>query len=73
LEERDVNEFFDKATNLKVIDLLRQIAPSIVFTHPRHDYMLDHEQVHLLARSATFSYPVPNASSLPLQEGSIVP
>lgn len=73
LEEHDVNVFFDKATNSKTIDLLREIAPSLVFTHPRYDYMLDHEQVHLLARSATFSYPVPNASSLPLQEGSAVP
>lgn len=73
LEEHDVNVFFDKSTNSKAIDLLRDIAPSVVFTHPRHDYMLDHEQVHLLARSATFSYPVPNASSRPLQDGSAVP
>ena len=73
LEENDVSVFFDKATNSKAIDLLREIAPSLVLTHPRHDYMLDHEQVHLLARSATFSYPVPNASSRPLQDGSAVP
>ena len=35
--------------------------------------MLDHEQVHLLARGATFSYPVPNASPLPLVAASAVP
>jgi N-acetylglucosamine malate deacetylase 1 len=73
LEERDVNVVFDKASNRKAIDLFRRIAPSLVITHPRHDYMLDHEQVHLLARSAAFSYPVPNASNLPLVEGSAVP
>ena len=73
LEEHDVNVFFDKSTNRKVIDLFRHVAPSLVFTHPRHDYMLDHEQVHLLARSATFSYPVPNASLLTLRDGSAVP
>ena len=73
LEERDVNVVFNKSTIRKTIDLFRSIAPSLVFTHPRHDYMLDHEQVHQLARSATFSYPIPNASSLPLVEGSDIP
>ncbi len=73
LEERDVNVVFDKASNRKTIDLFRSIAPSVVFTHPRHDYMLDHEQVHQLARSAAFSYSIRNASSLPLVDGSIIP
>jgi LmbE family N-acetylglucosaminyl deacetylase len=73
LQEPDVQVVFDKATNRKAIDLFRQIAPSLVFTHPRHDYMLDHEQTHLLARSAAFSYPIPNASTLPLAAGSAIP
>jgi LmbE family N-acetylglucosaminyl deacetylase len=73
LDEPDVNVVFDKATNRKVIDLLRGIAPALLITHPRHDYMLDHEQVHLLARSAAFSYPIPNASTLPLIPGSAIP
>jgi LmbE family N-acetylglucosaminyl deacetylase len=73
LEERDVNVIFDKAANRKVIDLFREISPALVFTHPRQDYMLDHEQVHLLARSAAFSFPVPNASALPLVDGAAIP
>ncbi|MBX3427130.1 MAG: PIG-L family deacetylase [Pirellulales bacterium] len=73
LEERDVQVVADKPTLRKAIDLFRQIAPSIVFTHPRRDYMLDHEQVHLLARAASFSFPIPNASTIPVQAGSIVP
>jgi LmbE family N-acetylglucosaminyl deacetylase len=73
LEEPDIQVVFDKATNRKVIDLLRQIAPTLLFTHPRHDYMLDHEQVHLLARAAAFAYPIPNASQLPLLPGSAIP
>jgi LmbE family N-acetylglucosaminyl deacetylase len=73
LEEPDIQVVFDKATNRKAIDLLRRIAPTLLFTHPRHDYMLDHEQVHLLARSAAFSYPMPNASNLPLVPGSAIP
>ena len=62
LDEPDVQVVFDKPTIRKVIDLLRRVAPTLLFTHPRHDYMLDHEQVHLLARAAAFSYPIPNAS-----------
>ncbi|QEG37409.1 PIG-L deacetylase family protein [Bythopirellula goksoeyrii] len=73
LEEHDVNVIFDKTANRKVIDLFRSIAPSMVITHPRLDYMLDHEQVHLLARSAAFAYSIPNASKLPLVPGSKIP
>jgi LmbE family N-acetylglucosaminyl deacetylase len=73
LDEPDIQVVFDKATNRKAIDLIRRIAPTLLFTHPRHDYMLDHEQVHLLARSAAFSYSIPNASELPLVPGSAIP
>jgi LmbE family N-acetylglucosaminyl deacetylase len=73
LEERDVNVIFDRTSNRNAIDLFRQINPSLVFTHPRHDYMLDHEQVHLLARSASFSFPIPNASALPLPANATIP
>jgi LmbE family N-acetylglucosaminyl deacetylase len=73
LEEPDIQVVFDKPTNRKAIDLLRRVAPTLLFTHPRHDYMLDHEQVHLLARSSAFSYPMPNASALPLVPGSAIP
>jgi LmbE family N-acetylglucosaminyl deacetylase len=73
LDEPDVHVAFDKPTIQKAIDLMRFIAPTLLFTHPRHDYMLDHEQVHLLARAAAFSYPIPNASPLPLIDGSAIP
>ncbi len=73
LEESDVDVAFDHASNRKAIDLFRRLAPSLVLTHPRFDYMLDHEQVHLLARSASFSYPIPNASALPLPAGAAIP
>jgi LmbE family N-acetylglucosaminyl deacetylase len=73
LEEADVQVVFDKPANRKAIDLLRKVAPTLLFTHPRHDYMMDHEQTHLLARSAAFSYPAPNSSQLPLVAGSAIP
>ena len=31
------------------IDLLRRVAPTLLFTHPRHDYMMDHEVASRLA------------------------
>jgi LmbE family N-acetylglucosaminyl deacetylase len=73
LEEPDVQVIFDRSTNRKAIDLLRQIAPTLLLAHPRHDYMLDHEQAHLLARGAAFAYAAPNASELPLAPGSAIP
>jgi LmbE family N-acetylglucosaminyl deacetylase len=73
LKEKDVHLVFDRESNRKAIDLFRQVAPSLVITHPRMDYMLDHEQTHLLARSAAFAYPIPNASTLPLKPGSTIP
>ena len=73
LDEPDVNVVFDKPTLRKVTDLFRRVAPSLVFAHPRHDYMLDHESVHTLARAAAFSYAIPNASTLPLIDGSAIP
>lgn len=73
LDEPDVRVAFDKPSIFKTINLMREIAPTLLFTHARHDYMLDHEQVHLLARAGAFSYPIPNASKLPLMDGSAIP
>lgn len=73
LDEHDVQVVFDKPANRKAIDLFRKVAPSLVLTHPRMDYMSDHEQTHLLARSAAFAFGAPNASQLPRVEGSAVP
>jgi len=73
LDERDLFVVFDKPTIKKSIDLFRSIAPSIVFTHAPKDYMMDHEQVSLLARAASFGYGAPTASTLPLHPQSAIP
>ncbi len=73
LEEQDVHVVFDKPTINKAIDLFRTINPTLVLTHPRFDYMLDHEQVHLLAREAAFAFAIPNASPMPLPTDARVP
>ncbi|MDB5298212.1 MAG: hypothetical protein JWO31_4195 [Phycisphaerales bacterium] len=69
LDERDLFVVYDKPTIQKAIDLFRRVGPSLVFTHAARDYMLDHEQVSLLARGASFGHGAPNASAVPVRPG----
>ena len=73
LDERDGLVTYDQPALRKAIDLFRETAPSLVFTHAPKDYMMDHEMTSLLARAASFVYGAPNISSLPLRAGSCVP
>lgn len=73
LDERDGLVMYDKETSRKTIDLFRRVAPTLVFTHAQKDYMLDHEQTHLLARAASFIHGAPNISAFPLLPGSRIP
>ena len=73
LGELDGRVCYDKATAQKAIDLFRAVAPTLVFTHATSDYMVDHEQVALLARSASFMYGCPNSSPLPRHAESALP
>jgi LmbE family N-acetylglucosaminyl deacetylase len=73
LDERDALVVYDRPTLRKCIDLMRRLAPTLVFTHAPKDYMLDHEMVSLLARASSFIYAAPNSSTLPLTAGSCVP
>jgi LmbE family N-acetylglucosaminyl deacetylase len=73
LDESDGFVVYDKPTIRKAIDLFRRIAPTLVFTHAARDYMMDHEQVSMLARGASFLYGGPNVSALPRHPGSVVP
>src|SRR5262249_36320735 len=69
LDERDGLVVYDKSTIRKAIELFRAIGPSLVFTHPLRDYMMDHEAVAQLARGASFLACAPNASATPLRPG----
>lgn len=73
LNEHDLMVVYDKSTLRKALDLFREVAPALVFTHAARDYMMDHEQVSMLARAASFGYGAPNASALPLRAGSAIP
>lgn len=73
LDERDGLVVYDKPSVQKTIDLFRRVAPTLLFTHAPKDYMMDHEQVHLLARAASFVYGAPNISAFPLLAGTRIP
>lgn len=73
LDERDGYITYEQPAIRKAVDLFRRVAPSLVFTHPREDYMMDHEMTSLLARAASFLYGAPNASTFPLLADSSVP
>ena len=48
------------SSNRKAAAVLREVNPSVVFTHPPSDYMNDHEVASKLVRNACFIGPVPN-------------
>ncbi len=73
LGEGDGLVVYDKPTVQKTIDLFRRVAPTLLFTHAPKDYMMDHEQTHLLARAASFVYGAPNISGFPLLPGTRIP
>jgi LmbE family N-acetylglucosaminyl deacetylase len=51
----DVFVAYDRATLLKVIKLIRQVKPEIVFTMSPEDYMIDHEITSQVSRTACFA------------------
>lgn len=73
LDLPDTRVSYTTDTIARAVDLFRRVSPSLVLTHPRYDYMMDHEQTHLLARAAAFAYAIPNASAETLNERAAVP
>ncbi len=60
LDRRDLRIFYDEPTLQAAVELFRAVRPTIVFTHPPQDYMLDHEMTSQVARAACFAAPAPN-------------
>lgn len=73
LDGRDGLVLYDQPTLQRAIDLFRRVAPSLVFTHPEKDYMMDHEMTHLLGRAASFIYAAPNVSAHQRLDRSAIP
>jgi LmbE family N-acetylglucosaminyl deacetylase len=60
MECDDIFIAYDRPTLLKVIKLIRQVRPTIVFTMSPQDYMVDHEMTSAVVRTACFSAGIPN-------------
>jgi LmbE family N-acetylglucosaminyl deacetylase len=60
LGEKDLLVLYDRRTICKVLELVRQVDPALVFTHSPADYMVDHETASRLCQSACFAAMAPN-------------
>ena len=60
LEFEDVYIMYDRDSINKTTSLIREIRPSIVFTHSPNDYMIDHETTSKIVQTACFSTGIKN-------------
>ena len=56
----DIEVEYNAEYRRRAIRVMRAVNPTIVFTHPPHDYLPDHEETSRLVRNAAFIGPVPN-------------
>jgi LmbE family N-acetylglucosaminyl deacetylase len=73
LELQDVHVTFDASSIRRAINLVRAIAPTLMFTHAQQDYMLDHEITAQLARAASNAFVAPNLGNGPMTPGAVIP
>jgi LmbE family N-acetylglucosaminyl deacetylase len=60
LGEKDLLVFYDRRRLSNVLELVRRVDPTLVFTHSPTDYMVDHEITSRLCQSACFGASAPN-------------
>ena len=60
LESEDIFIMYDRETLLKTIGLIRRVKPAVVFTASPSDYMVDHEVVGKITRTACLAACIPN-------------
>ena len=73
LECQDGFIAYDRPTLLKVIRVVREARPAIVFAPSPSDYLVDHEIVSALVRTAVFFGGVPNVKTAPFAPHGPVP
>jgi LmbE family N-acetylglucosaminyl deacetylase len=56
----DLDLYPDRETRVKVVDIIRQARPDIIFTHSPQDYMPDHVTTSQLVFEASFTATLPN-------------
>ncbi len=60
LDFEDVYIMYDRETINRTTSLIREIGPSVVFTHSPSDYMVDHEMTSKVVQTACFSVGIKN-------------
>ena len=60
LDFEDVYIMYDRESINKTTSLIRNIGPSVVFTHSPNDYMIDHETTSKIVQTACFSTGIKN-------------
>jgi LmbE family N-acetylglucosaminyl deacetylase len=63
LGRRDLEVRYDPEILAAACGLLREVRPRLLITHSPSDYLVDHEQLSLVARAAAFNAPIPNAAA----------
>lgn len=63
----DMGIFYEAATLRRLSAIVREVAPTIMLTHPPQDYMEDHMNTCRLALSAAIVRGAPNYSTEPLR------
>ncbi|HHW88853.1 MAG TPA: LmbE family protein [Chloroflexi bacterium] len=63
----DMGIFYDAATLRRLTAVVREVAPTILLTHPPQDYMEDHMNTCRLALSAAFVRGAPNYRTEPVR------
>jgi len=56
----DLEVEYNDAYRRRAVRVMREVNPTIVFTHPPMDYLIDHEETSRLVRNAAFIGQVPN-------------
>ena len=56
----DIEVEYNAEYRRRAMRVMRAVNPTIVFTHPPMDYMIDHEETSRLVRNAAYVGPVPN-------------
>lgn len=70
---RDLEIFYTNPLLRRLCALIREVEPTVIFTHPPLDYMEDHMNTCRLAVTAAFSRGMPNYLSQPSRRPSRVP
>lgn len=56
----DIEVEYNSEYRRRAMRVMRAVNPTIVFTHPPMDYLIDHEETSRLVRNAAYIGPVPN-------------